>query len=62
MFSTLHTNDSLQAITRLCDMGVPLYQIMASLNGVIAPALAAAPVPQCKQLESPAPARLQALA
>ena len=61
MFSTLHTNDSLQAITRLCDMGVPLYQIMASLNGVIAQRLLRRLCPKCKQLEQPDPERLRAL-
>ncbi|MFN8608306.1 MAG: GspE/PulE family protein [Vulcanimicrobiota bacterium] len=36
MFSTLHTNDAPQAITRLLDMGIPFYQLQAALNGVLA--------------------------
>lgn len=36
VLSTLHTNDSISAITRLLDLGVPGFQIAASITGVIA--------------------------
>ena len=36
VLSTLHTNDSISAVTRLLDLGVPGFQIGASLTGVIA--------------------------
>jgi type IV pilus assembly protein PilB len=36
VLSTLHTNDSIAAITRLLDLGVPGFQISSSVTGVIA--------------------------
>jgi len=36
VFSTLHTNDSVSALTRLIDMGVPPFLVFASLLGAIA--------------------------
>lgn len=36
VLSTLHTNDSISAVTRLLDLGVPAFQIAASLTGIIA--------------------------
>jgi type IV pilus assembly protein PilB len=36
VLSTLHTNDSISAITRLLDLGVPAFQIAVSLTGVVA--------------------------
>ena len=36
VLSTLHTNDSISAVTRLLDLGIPPFQIAASLTGVIA--------------------------
>jgi type IV pilus assembly protein PilB len=36
VLSTLHTNDSIGAITRLLDLGMPAYLIAASLSGVLA--------------------------
>jgi type IV pilus assembly protein PilB len=36
VLSTLHTNDSIGAVTRLLDIGVPGYQIAAALTGIIA--------------------------
>ena len=36
VFSTLHTNDSAGAVTRLLDMGVEAYLISSSLEGVLA--------------------------
>lgn len=36
VLSTLHTNDSCSAVTRLTDMGIAPYKIAAALGGVIA--------------------------
>ncbi len=36
VLSTLHTNDSVSAITRLIDLGLPAFQIASSLTGVVA--------------------------
>lgn len=36
VLSTLHTNDSISAVTRLLDLGVPAYQIGSALSAVIA--------------------------
>ena len=49
VLSTLHTNDSPSAITRLLDLGVPHYLIQSTLNGVVAQRLARMLCPRCKQ-------------
>jgi type IV pilus assembly protein PilB len=36
VLSTLHTNDSVGAVTRLLDIGVPAYQISAAVTGIVA--------------------------
>ncbi|MGB6978952.1 MAG: ATPase, T2SS/T4P/T4SS family [Candidatus Acidiferrales bacterium] len=36
VLSTLHTNDSVSAVTRLLDLGVPGFQIATSVTGIIA--------------------------
>ncbi len=36
VLSTLHTNDSIAALTRLLDLGIPAYMIAASVSGIIA--------------------------
>jgi hypothetical protein len=36
VISTLHTNDSISALTRLLDLGVPGYQIGGALSAIIA--------------------------
>ncbi|HKN60078.1 MAG TPA: ATPase, T2SS/T4P/T4SS family [Candidatus Acidoferrales bacterium] len=36
VLSTLHTNDSISAVTRLLDLGIPGFQIATSVTGVIA--------------------------
>jgi type IV pilus assembly protein PilB len=36
VLSTLHTNDSVSAVTRLLDLGSPSFQIAAALTGIIA--------------------------
>ncbi len=52
VFSTLHTNNAPEAITRLLDIGVEPYLISSSLIGILAQRLVRTICPQCK---SPAP-------
>jgi type IV pilus assembly protein PilB len=49
VFSTLHTNDAISAITRLKDLGIPGFLISSSLLGVLAQRLVRVLCPQCKQ-------------
>ncbi len=49
VFSTLHTNDSASAITRMVDLGVPNYLIDATVIGVLAQRLVRTLCPTCKQ-------------
>jgi len=46
--STLHTNSSTEAITRLLDMGVEPFMISSSVNGVLAQRLCKTICPKCK--------------
>ena len=48
VFSTLHTNDSPSAITRLTDLGVKPYLIGSTLIGVLAQRLVRTLCPNCK--------------
>ena len=36
VLSTLHTNDSISAVTRLLDLGIPGFQIAASITAIVA--------------------------
>jgi general secretion pathway protein E len=49
VFSTLHTNDSSSAITRLNDLGVAPYLIGSTLIGVLAQRLVRTLCPACKK-------------
>ncbi len=49
VFSTLHTNDAVGAITRLADLGVPPYLISATVIGVLAQRLVRTLCTACKQ-------------
>ncbi len=48
LFSTLHTNSAALAVTRLMDMGVPAFQVMAAMSGVLAQRLIRRLCPECK--------------
>ena len=52
VFSTLHTNDSAGAVTRLTDMGVEAFLISSSLGGVLAQRLVRRICSHCR-VESP---------
>jgi type II secretory ATPase GspE/PulE/Tfp pilus assembly ATPase PilB-like protein len=47
VFSTLHTNDSVGALTRLLDMGVEPYLVASALEGAVAQRLMRSICPQC---------------
>jgi general secretion pathway protein E len=49
VLSTLHTNDSASAITRLLDLGVPPYLLNSTILGVMAQRLVRTLCPHCKQ-------------
>ncbi|WP_374317253.1 GspE/PulE family protein [Aquabacterium sp.] len=49
VFSTLHTNDAVSAITRLTDIGVAPYLISATVIGVLAQRLVRTLCPSCRQ-------------
>ncbi len=58
VFSTLHTNDSAGAVTRLLDMGVEAFLISSSLEGVLAQRLVRRICPHCR-VEWPVPPGMQ---
>ena len=51
VLSTLHTNDSPGAISRLVELGVPPFLIRATVRGVMSQRLVRTLCPSCKQLE-----------
>jgi len=53
VFSTLHTNDSAGAISRLLDLGVEPYLVSSSLIAVMAQRLVRKVCPDCKQPYNP---------
>jgi general secretion pathway protein E len=59
VFSTLHTNDSAGAITRLRDMGIEQFLIASSVNAILAQRLVRIICPHCKEEYTPAPEMLQ---
>jgi type II secretory ATPase GspE/PulE/Tfp pilus assembly ATPase PilB-like protein len=64
VFSTLHTNDSTGAVTRLIDMGVEPFLISSSLEGVLAQRLVRCICANCREsvpVESAASSQLATL-
>ena len=49
LFSTLHTEDTVSAIFRMIEMGVPPYLLAATLSGVIAQRLVRRVCPHCSE-------------
>ena len=49
VFSTLHTNDSPSALTRLVDMGVEPYLVASSVDAILAQRLVRVLCPHCKE-------------
>ncbi|MHC4645759.1 MAG: type II secretion system ATPase GspE [Planctomycetota bacterium] len=61
VFSTLHTNDSAGAITRLLDLGVEPYLVSSSLIAIMAQRLVRRVCPDCRQVYEPSPHELREL-
>jgi type IV pilus assembly protein PilB len=61
VLSTLHTNDSFSAVTRLLDMGIEPFKLAAALLGVIAQRLVRTVCPACKTNYYPAAEQLDAI-
>jgi general secretion pathway protein E len=53
VFSTLHTNDSASALTRLVDMGVEPYLLTSSITAILAQRLVRRICPHCKDVYEP---------
>lgn len=62
VFSTLHTNDAIGAITRLSDLKVEPYMIAATLEGVLAQRLVRKICPDCRTRYRPDPQAVALLA
>jgi len=55
VLSTLHTNDSSSAYTRLIDMGIEPYLIASTVIGILAQRLVRKICPKCKEAYAPDP-------
>ncbi len=60
VFSTLHTNDSPSAITRLVDIGVQPFLIASSVIAIMAQRLVRVICPKCKEPDKPPAAEIKA--
>lgn len=49
VFSTLHTNDAPSTVTRLKDMGVPVFLITATVEAILAQRLVRRICPECRE-------------
>ncbi|HEY2524875.1 MAG TPA: type II secretion system ATPase GspE [Candidatus Binataceae bacterium] len=58
VFSTLHTNDSFGALTRLVDMGIEPFLVSSSILAVLAQRLVRMVCPTCREPYTPTPAEL----
>jgi general secretion pathway protein E len=61
VFSTLHTNDSAGAVTRLLDLGVEPYLVSSSLIAIMAQRLVRKVCPDCRQAYEPTDRELREL-
>ncbi|WP_305045650.1 type II secretion system ATPase GspE [Geoalkalibacter sp.] len=59
VFSTLHTNDSAGALTRLVEMGVEPFLVASSVVGILAQRLVRTICPHCKEAYQPTAEALQ---
>ncbi len=53
VFSTLHTNDSASAVTRLIDMGLESFLVSSSVNAILAQRLVRKICPHCRDSYKP---------
>jgi general secretion pathway protein E len=49
VLTTLHTNDTVGAVARLCDLGVPPFLVAATLTGIVSQRLVRSVCPACAQ-------------
>jgi general secretion pathway protein E len=61
LFSTLHTNDAVGAISRLLDMGVEGFLLSSTLLGVLAQRLVRVICPDCREVVRPDEKHVQAM-
>src|ERR1017187_4756425 len=61
VLSTLHTNDSISALVRLLDLGIPEYLIASSVTGILAQRLVRK-LCSCHTYERPTPEYIERLA
>jgi general secretion pathway protein E len=61
VFSTLHTNDSASAVTRLIDMGLEPFLVTSSVIGILAQRLVRQICPDCKEPYTPDEESLQSI-
>ncbi len=59
VLSTLHTNDSASAVSRLAEMGIPSYIVTSTLKLVVAQRLCRVICPACKKAVPPSPDQLE---
>jgi general secretion pathway protein E len=58
VFSTLHTNDSFGALTRLVDMGIEPFLVSSSVMAVLAQRLVRVLCPDCREVFMPSASEL----
>ena len=61
VFSTLHTNDSASAVTRLIDMGIEPVLVTSSVNAILAQRLVRRLCKTCREPIEPEPESLQSI-
>ncbi|HEV8356908.1 MAG TPA: GspE/PulE family protein [Gemmatimonadales bacterium] len=61
VFSSLHTNDAVTALTRLLDLGVESYLLAGTIEGVLAQRLVRRICPDCRAPYQPEPGAVQIL-
>jgi general secretion pathway protein E len=61
VFSTLHTNDSASAVTRLIDMGIEAFLVSSSVIAILAQRLVRVICPECKEPYEPGEDAIRAL-
>jgi general secretion pathway protein E len=61
VFSTLHTNDSASAVTRLIDMGIEPFLVTSSVIAILAQRLVRIICPNCKEEYTPDDEALQSI-
>ena len=61
VLSTIHTNDSIGAVSRLMNLGIPAYLIASALLGTATQRLIRLTCTRCKQAYEPSPRELQCL-